>query len=157
MIFIECFPDEFIVKHLGVKRKQIKHSRSKSRVITDVGKESGNALGMVDEDPDSPFPSELNNYKHNQKEGDIVLLIRQGYSNKKIIKLKPRLEAWLYKRARSNKIDPQDYSLPPKANDLHNIPHYEKLPKFKKFLTAITDSGDKEINTLKKWLDMAEQ
>ncbi len=49
---IECNNDETLMEILGVSKKVIKHSGNKTRVVKYL-KKNGNAIGMVDEDPES--------------------------------------------------------------------------------------------------------
>ncbi|MCI0471189.1 MAG: hypothetical protein L0Y73_05985 [Candidatus Aminicenantes bacterium] len=154
MIFCECNTDQFIIEQSGIRLKQIDHSGCKSRVITSVGKASGKVLGMIDEDPGCSFPKEMKKYSRIKTISDLELLIRQGDQDKKIIQIKPRLEVWVLKRAKSMKIKPIDYGLKDHPDELHGINPY-KDSRYRKFLVALIGSGDEEIETLKKWLTAA--
>jgi hypothetical protein len=102
-----------------------------------------------DEDPEASPPSILNKYTVAKTKGSIKLL-----NNKKrsLIQISPRLEEWLLKRAKINKINPAEFKLPNDPNKLHKIPHIEKNKNYQEFLRKLI-AVDIEIQTLKKWID----
>lgn len=148
MIATECYPDTYLLHLFGVRRKKIRHMGTKGDVVNFIRDNPG-SLGIIDEDPDSSQPKELNYYHIVSSFGDLTLMEKKNGSY--IIKISPRLEEWFYKRAKFHQIDPNDYKLPRDPNDLHSIPHYEKKPQFHRFLSEITNQ-DEEITHLKNWI-----
>jgi len=61
-ILVECYADETLLRALGMPRKQLRHERCKGEVVKRVRK-FGCATGLIDEDPASAQPRELDNYK----------------------------------------------------------------------------------------------
>jgi len=152
MISVEGYPDKALVSAMGFSKKQIKIGRDKGRVVNSVKKGQA-AIGIIDEDPDSGQPSDLGNYIEKDKDSKrtIKLLIRKDDDSKRLIRISPRLEDWLYLRARQNRISPKDFGLPNDPEGLHKIPRYDKEENFHSFLNKLIEADD-EIDTLKKWI-----
>ncbi len=128
-ILVKCFPDEALLRILGVPRKQVLHERSKGRIITRLRTPS-NTMGMVDEDPGSAQHQDLRNYRQLEAREGLRLLTRQS-GGQRLIVLCPRLEEWLIQRAKASRIKPGDFGLPGNPSHLHSIPHYESRPGFR--------------------------
>ena len=103
MILMECSLDEFLVKTLGYQRKQIKHEGGKGKVLGILRKKDW-AIGIIDEDPDTNQPSEINNYVDKDIKGRVKLMENNKNNRKKIIQISPYLEDWLIFRAKQNQI-----------------------------------------------------
>ena len=73
-----------------------------------------------------------------------------------IIKIPSRLEKWLYEIAKQNKILPQKFHLPDNPKELHDrnsITHsQEDMQNFQRFVDALRNIKDDEINTLREWI-----
>jgi hypothetical protein len=150
MIFVEGYPDRALLEGMGFPRNQIKIGRDKGRVLKSVRKGQA-AIGIIDEDPDSGQPSDLKNYIEKDSRHTIKLLARKDDDSKRLIQISPRLEDWLYLRARQNQIDPKSFGLPKYPEDLHKIPRVERNRNFHNFLNELIEADD-EIDTLKKWI-----
>jgi len=150
VIIVECYVDEFLMKRLGFPRKTIKHEGGKGKVLEKVRKNPG-AVGVVDEDPGSPRPSEMKKYVVKEKNGTITLLVRKDDRQKHVIRISPFLEHWLLARARENHISSRDFNLPADSKTLHSIPHIEKDRNFQKFVEEIIKK-DSEMKILKRWI-----
>jgi len=159
-VLVECDADEAVLRALGVAKKQLLHFGGKGTVINRL-KELPGATGIVDEDPASAQPRDLNNY---QEEGQTTeglrLLTRQGKGGQKLILVCPKLEDWLIARAKSSGIRPEDYGLPSDPepadpNHLHSIPRYEQKDGFRRFLAELIDR-DKGMHLLRRWILEAE-
>ena len=149
-ILVECNADEAVLLSLGIQRKQLRHERCKGEVIKRVLK-FDSAIGLIDEDPSSAQPRDLNNYKEVHIAEGLRLLVRKNDENKKLIIVCPRLEDWLIERAELSGIQPEDYSLPDDPDRLHSISRYEQKEGFKRFLVKLIEK-DKGINLLHRWL-----
>ncbi len=153
MIVVECDPDEFIVRTLGFAKRLIKHEGGKGTVLGVVRKQ-GKCIGIIDEDPQTSQPPEMNNYILRDGKKTIKLFMRRNDQSNRIIQISPFLEHWLIIRANHNKISLRDYSLPDNPRKLHDIPHIEKNRNFQKFLDELIRI-DEEINTIKQWIEEA--
>ena len=149
-IVVECNADEAVLLSLGIPRKQLLHERGKGEVIKRVLK-FDSAIGLIDEDPSSAQPRDLNNYKEVHIAEGLRLLVRKNDENKKLIIVCPRLEDWLIERAGLSGIQPEDYSLPADPDRLHSIPRYEQKEGFKHFLIELK-KRDKGMNLLHQWV-----
>jgi hypothetical protein len=146
VIATECYPDTYLLRVFNVGRKKIRHVGTKGDVVN-YTRDNPGTLGIIDEDPDSSQPKELNSYQIIEKTGSLTLM-EKGNSSR-LIKISPRIEEWFYKRASLLRIDPLTYDLPRDANELHSIPHYEKKKGFQDFLSSLSEH-DEEIATFKK-------
>jgi len=150
-ILVECFPDEALLRVLGVPRKRLLHERSKGRIITRL-RDLPNAMGMVDEDPGSAQHRDLSNYQQIKTAQGLRLLIRRGSDAQRLIILCPRLEEWLMQRAKSSGVIPEDYGLSGDADRLHGIPHYENRPGFRRFVEELVNRDTQGIVLLQRWV-----
>lgn len=150
MIIVECYTDEFLVKSIGFPRRQIKHEGGKGKVM-EIVKKKDMTVGIIDEDPYSDQPSDLENYIEKDTRSTVKLLIRKDDASKRLIQISPYLEHWLVDRARQNRISPNDFGLPGDPKELHSIPHVERNKNFRRFLKKLIEADD-EIDTLKKWI-----
>ncbi len=148
MIIVECDPDEFLIKAMGFSK--IKHGGCKGKVL-DAVKKKPNAIGIIDEDPDSGQPSELYKYVEKDSKSTIKLLVRKDNKSKRVIVISPELEPWILDRARKNQLSPKDFGLPDDADGLKGIPHIERKKNFKDFIMRLIER-DEEVKTLKQWL-----
>jgi len=150
IVLVECYPDTSLLRALGVSKKQLRHERCKGEVVKRVLK-FDSAIGLVDEDPQSAQPRDLNNYKQVQAAEGLRLLSRRDDKNKRLIIICPRLENWFIQRAKSLGIRPEDYGLPSDPDRLHSIPRYEQKKNFLRFLTELKER-DKGMHLLRRWL-----
>jgi len=150
MIVVEGYSDKALVEDMGFPGKQIKIGRDKGKVLESVRKGQA-AIGIIDEDPDSGQPHDLRNYIEKDSRHTIKLLARKDDGSKMLIQISPRLEDWLYSRARQNRIDPKDFGLPKYPEDLHKILRVDKKEDFHRFLNELIKVDD-EIDTIKKWI-----
>lgn len=151
MIFVECFNDELFLKIIGVPKKSIKHVAGKSNVIRHLLKIDANSIGIIDEDPNSIQPKQLEDFDIVNSEYTIKLLGYKGIPEKIIIMIPDFLENWLLKRAEINEIDPTSFNLPKSGNELHKISNLHKKMKFEKFLSKLAQVDD-EIKIIQNWL-----
>ena len=153
-ILVECYPDEALLRALGVSKKLLRHERCKGEVVKRVRKFDC-ATGLIDEDPASAQPRDLDNYKQVQAAEGLRLLARRNDKNKRLIIVCPRLEDWLIERAKSSGIQPEDHGLPTDPDRLHGIPRYEQKEGFCRFLAELIDR-DNGMHLLRRWIFEAE-
>ena len=153
-ILVECYADEKLLRTLGVPKRQLSHERCKGEVVKRVHK-LGCAIGLIDEDPSSAQPRDLDNYKEVQAAEGLRLLTRRDDTNKRLVVICPRLEDWLIQRAKSLGIKPEEYDLPSNPDHLHSIPRYEKKQNFLRFLTELKER-DSGMHLLHQWIFQAE-
>jgi len=154
-VLVECDADEAVLRALGVAKKQLLHFGGKGTVINRL-KELPGATGIVDEDPASAQPRDLNNYQGEvQTTEGLRLLTRQGKGGQSLILVCPNLEDWLIHRAKSMGVEPENYGLPADPNRLHSIPRYEQKDGFRRFLAELIDR-DKGMHLLRRWILEAE-
>jgi len=149
-ILVECYPDAALLRALGVSKKQLRHERCKGEVVKRVRKFDF-ATGLIDEDPASAQPRDLDNYKQLQAAEGLRLLARRDDKNKRLIIVCPRLEDWLIARAKSSGIRPKDYGLPSDPDKLHSIPRYEQKEGFCRFLVELKER-DSGMHLLCRWI-----
>ena len=147
-ILVECNADEVVLRNLGVSKRQLLHENCKGEVVKRVRKYDC-ATGLIDEDPYSTQPRDLNNYTEVQNAEGLRLLNRRDDKNKRLIIVCPRLEDWLINRAKSSGIRPGDYGLPNDPDRLHSIPRYERKPGFLRFLAELKEK-DKGMHLLRQ-------
>ena len=153
-VLVECNADEAVLRALGISKKQLRHERCKGEVVKRVLKFDC-ATGLIDEDPASAQPRDLDNYKQVQVAEGLRLLTRRDDKNKRLIIVCPRLEDWLIQRAKSSGIRPEDYGLPSNPDHLHSIPRYEQKEGFRRFLAELKEQ-DKGMHLLRRWILEAE-
>ena len=153
-VLVECNADEAVLRALGVSKKQLRHERCKGEVVKRVRKFDC-ATGLIDEDPESAQPRDLDNYKEVQAMEGLRLLARRDDKNKRLIIVCPRLEDWLIERAKSSGIRPKDYGLPSDPDKLHSIPRYEQKEGFCRFLAELKER-DSGMHLLRRWIFEAE-
>jgi len=149
-VLVECNADEAVLKGLGVSKKQLRHEHCKGEVVKRVLK-FDSAIGIIDEDPQSAQPRDLNNYKQVQAAEGLHLLTRQGRVGQRLVVVCPKLEDWLIDRAKSSGIRPEDYGLPSDPDSLHSIPRYEQKEGFRRFLAELK-KHDRGMHLLRRWV-----
>lgn len=132
LIYVECNPDELLVRKCGFTKRNIKHSYGKSNVGKLLEKNIGK-LALVDEDPDgTPIPYFKNT--------DFTLVKQEnGYTIKNdsrrehvIIEIKPNLEEWILDTCDEARVNIRTFNLPNNTRSLHhvintNINKFERL------------------------------
>ena len=150
MIAVECFPDELLVRSLGIPVAKVRHSRGSGNVLNDL-LHGHAALGMIDEDPGKTRPADISRFVEQERQGSVVLMTSGKVAGGRLVMICPRLEEWLLARAKAAGVNPGDYGLPDTTKALRKLGRYERRPKFRAFLAALL-AADIEMQTLKKWL-----
>jgi hypothetical protein len=141
MIYVECKPDETLVRLLtGLPRREIIHElKGKGEVVNQIKKRS-NAQGLVDEDPGSTQHRYLRTMRtvHDLPERGLRLL--GDSSGNRIVILCPRLEEWIVQAAREEQLAISAYCLPEEPRRLHRIIN-DDLRKFERLVNDLRDSA----------------
>ncbi len=150
MIAVECFPDELLVRSLGIPVARVRHSRGSGNVLNDLLR--GHAvLGVIDEDPGKTRPADISRFVEKERQGSVVLMTSGKDAGGRLVMICPRLEEWLLARAKAAGVNPGDYGLPATTKALRKLGRYERRPKFRPFLEALL-AADAEMQTLKRWI-----
>lgn len=153
MIFIECNNDHTFILLLGYNQRQLRHF-SKPELIKRVHNDpSEKVTGIFDEDPGSSQPPFLDYFKPISTNDGITLFAHKNKADKYLIMMSPRLEEWLYQRAKLCKIDPKSYELTRDPEELHDRFRVYDKPNFKQFLQDLIDCDNKLINELRYWIN----
>jgi len=104
-IFVECSNDKYlageltnILKTLCNKSVDPDHVGSKSKVLKILFGKSINSIGLVDEDPGSPWPKNYNHVRSNKvKYSDDLFYYVELENENILVIISPRLEDWLVK------------------------------------------------------------
>lgn len=147
-VHVECLPDEYLVKRLGIPRRNITHHQGKSRVFHVLSKNS-NQVAMVDEDPGSVKTSYEKRLVFSEEIEGIKCYL-DGRGNR-ILYLTGKLEDWVISVCRKEGTLMSSYGLPERPNDLHEIINH-RLPNFEKLLTELVGKGSPALDALKNWL-----
>lgn len=147
-IHVECLPDEYLVRKLGIPRKNITHHQGKSRVFNVLIKKS-DQVAMVDEDPGS-VKSTYEKGLTFKEEFEGVSYYKDTKGNT-ILFLTGKLEDWIISVCRKEGIQLTSFGLADRPNDLHEIIN-QRLPNFEKLLSELADKGSPALNVLKNWI-----
>ena len=153
MIYLECKPDEALVRSLGIRRRDISHQRNKEQVLKMIARVS-NCIALVDEDPNSSLPplfGQLLRQEDSLARGILLYLDRRR--NNQVVVLCPNLEGWVIRSAQESRIrhDRPPYRLPNTANSLHNVIN-DRLPNFHQLLTDLMTAQSPRILKLRELL-----
>jgi hypothetical protein len=149
-VLVECNADEAVLRALGIHRKQLLHFGGKYELVKKL-KDRAHDFGMIDEDPGKVQPRDIGSYCQTDSAEGLHLLIRQGSGGQKLVMIRPKLEDWLIRRAKSSGIRPQAYSLPGDPDKLHSIPRYERKEGFRRFLAELKEQ-DGGMHLLRRWI-----
>ena len=152
-MFVECNPDEVIVRYLtGLSRKRINHEYKGKAEICVRSSKLRDEIGLVDQDPDSVHPRYLKNIRLS---GDLVsdgiLVYVDDDRNNKLVVLKPKLEDWILRAAHDSGLNLHDYGLPTRPSTLHREIN-GKLDNFSRLLDDLTHANSVMLIKLKELL-----
>jgi len=148
-IYLECKPDEQLMRSLGVTRKVITHANDKGRVCNYL-KNCNDCKGLMDEDPGKPQPSYLQQLVVKQEKYDIKVMGDQQ-RNHTIIVLCPDLETWIVNTAKKTKIALKDFGLPDNSKELHKVINFRFI-QFNNLITTLEEKRSKPLLYLKSLL-----
>jgi hypothetical protein len=141
MIYVECKPDEVLVRTIsGFPARQVVHElKGKYGVAARLSKQNG-ARGMLDEDPGSVQPSYLGHLSLAQDVPAMGLQLLQDSANGNlVVVLRPRLEAWILRAAREAQVDVSRFNLPTDARSLHSQINHS-LDRFQRLVEALDEA-----------------
>lgn len=153
MIYVECKPDEALVRHLtGFARRQVAHEfKGEHEVCKRVRAQQG-SKGLVDEDPGSPQPPYF---------GETILAVDRPelglkvFDDKRranrIVVLRPKLEDWILDTARGVSVDVRQHNLPNRPSQLHGVIN-ANLAKFERLLEELLASSSERLDVLRQLL-----
>lgn len=156
MVFVECTRDVNFVRALGVQRAKIVHAGGKGEVIKRIDrwlrKYPGSPVaGLVDEDPGTKPPAGFNSYRQHRSEPGYAVYEHNQHQAQLVV-LRPRLEEWLYARAKECGLEPSSFGLPPKAGELHSLPPRARAECFERFVQALL-AKDSAVQGVKQVLE----
>jgi len=137
MIYVECKPDEVLVKALGIPRRGVIHEHCKGNICNRLLK-SRDSKGLVDDDPRSGQPSYVRNLKVESQGQNIKLLLDEQRSNHLIV-LCPTLEEFVLKASEEAGVDVKAFGLPDTLEELHKVINI-RLEKFNELIPEIRNS-----------------
>ena len=141
MIYVECKPDEVLVRALtGLRRRDISHELKAKPEVANRIRSSRNARGLVDEDPLAPQPPYLVQLgiRDGLPDKGLRLLVDDARGNH-IVVLCPRLEEWIVAAARGERVNLDYYNLPTDAGVLHRVINH-RLPSFSRLVEDLRET-----------------
>lgn len=154
MIYVECNPDEILVRYLGFRRGEVEHLSSMPEVVKSTHKYEA-TIGMIDQDPDGSKPGYLKQFQIIQRLTHIVVRKHRQHGSVLVV-LCPRLEDWLILAAKNARIDMRKLGLPNKPNQLHEQIASSRTEKVRAKLTpllnALESRKSKFLSDLRKAL-----
>jgi len=123
VFIVECDPDLALVETLATpSRRRNKHAGGKTIVIRNLMRTYENSVGMIDEDPGSIQPNDLQRFTEtNRLQREQIRIRHHNQRNNRLIVLCPKLEEWILGACTEAGIDIRDYNLPNNPNQLHEI------------------------------------
>jgi len=123
MFVAECDPGVALVEILtSPSRRRIKHAGGKSMVIRKLMRTHENSIGMIDEDPNSIQPDDIQKFRETDySDRDQIRIRHHNQRNNRLIVLCPRLEEWIIGASREANLDLRNYNLPNDPSELHEI------------------------------------
>lgn len=111
---VECKPDLILVQELTKRNNgELVHCGGKTKIILDLSNKYNNSKGLIDDDPDSPKPFALKQFKVRNNLYSHRILVRYNENNSNLlIILRPRLEGWILRASKLSSINVADYNLP---------------------------------------------
>ena len=115
MIYVECKPDELLVRQVtNLPRRQVIHEAKGKGGVFNRLMRYRNLVAMVDEDPGATQPTYMRHLSLNQDMANLGLrLYFDSSRNHRVVVLCPRLEEWLLRAAGDLEFDMErTYRLP---------------------------------------------
>jgi hypothetical protein len=147
MIYVECKPDKILIHTLDIR--EITHFGGRCFVCRELERRK-NLVAVIDEDPRGPQPSYLKKLKLIKQQNSLKLFYDKE-NNNKVIMICPRLEEWILKAAKQQKIKLSDYNLPHESNQFHLVVNLD-ITNFQKLIHTLKKSKNKMLITLKKFI-----
>jgi hypothetical protein len=127
MIYVECYPDEVLLKKLGFSRKEIIHEGNKFEVCKRL-KKKNNSTGVIDFDFGKTDPLYLRQFVRVESNNHVTVYFEKKSGNR-IIVLSNDLEDWVIRLCKKYQIDLDKHGLSTTRDALHKEIN-SKLEKF---------------------------
>ena len=151
MIFVECKPDQTLaVGVTGASTRQVIHElKGKGEVLRRLSG-GANLFGMVDEDPWASQPRYLSRMTLLEDSPEAALKVFQDPNrNNRIAVLRPRLEEWVLRAARMERVNVEDYGLPADISRLREVINH-RLDNLQRLVNDLR--GSAPMTTLRRAL-----
>lgn len=143
MIYVECKPDEILVRAVtGLPARQVIHELKGKYGVAAQLRKRNSARGMLDEDPGADQPSYLGGLQIVQDQdlpAQGLRLLRHAARDNLVIVLRPKLEDWVLRAAREAQVDVSNYNLPTDARNLHSQINHG-LDRFQRLVEALQEA-----------------
>ena len=155
MLYVECLPDETLVRRLtGFPKREIIHQlKGKYEVLENLATQS-NSTAMVDEDPNTNQPRYLERMQVREDDlsQGLQLRVDDGRANRVVV-LRPRLEEWLVQSAHDTGIQLNEprYNLPDDAKQLKKVINRD-LRKLERLIDDLLTANSPRILKLQELL-----
>lgn len=152
MYLVECKPDAVLVLSLtSTPKKNIIHAGNKSELLKKLTERHTNSKGIIDEDPWSIQPPQLQRFQTKQDLTNRKFkILRHNTKNNTLIILRPRLEEWILEAAKEVNINVKAYDLPNNPEKLHEQINI-RIDKFQELIQSL-ERKSKRIKALKTHL-----
>ena len=155
MLFVECKPDETLVRRLTRRSgKDIVHAaKGRDEVMTMLAGKS-NCIAMVDEDPFNSPPPYFRRIQATTDYGEAGLrLMEHRRQRNRVILLRPRLEEWVIAAAEDVGIElaARRYNLPQNPISLHRAINHD-LRKLERLIDDLIAANSPRILKLQELL-----
>jgi hypothetical protein len=155
MIYVECKADKSLVHVIAnIRPYEIEHCSGKNEVLKRLSKDK-RSIGIIDEDPDAPSPTELKEFECKFKYRKSELSLKFYYeksNNNLLIIICPNLENWIIEASKEEKINLNSYDLPSNPVDFHNIIN-PNITKFQNLLHGLLKRKNKRLLTLRECIE----
>jgi len=152
MFLVECKPDAVLVESLTLtSRKNIQHAGNKSELLRKLTDRHVDSKGVVDEDPWSSQPPQMQKFKEKHDlTGYNLKILYQTSKNNTLIILCPRLEDWILEAAQEANMDPEKYGLPNDPTELHKLINVQ-IDKFHTLMEKLKTKSNR-VKKLREYL-----
>ena len=153
MIYVECKPDEMLVRLLTKlpKREVIHEIKGKSGVVERLRRQK-NSMGVVDEDPWAVQPAYLSSMRVSQDQATQGLkLLHDASSDNYVVVLCPRLEEWIERATKETGLELTRYGLPDDPVRLHQVINVD-LSKFQRLVKNLQTKRSDRLSSLSRLL-----
>ena len=156
MFVVECNADVALVETLtSPSRRNIKHAGCKSMVIRKLMRTHENSIGIIDQDPYSIQPKDIERFNEIEySEKNQLRILYHSQRNNNLIILCPRLEEWIIDATREVGLDLNRYNLPNNPSEFHAIINL-KINRFTQLVEDLKQRSDR-LRTLHDHLILSE-
>ncbi len=141
MILFECNPDQVLIKKLlpHLTKKEFEHKKGKGNILKALLEKEG-LIGLVDRDNEAHRSPLYNKFRIEKRNTECNFIIYRANNDNLLIELDPRLEGWIMRVARLNKVDVRDFGFSTNEKDFHKKVNI-KLEKFEYLIEALLSSN----------------